>query len=617
MTPPSPSVLRLTTTVKARLIGTILLGISASLFATGLAQSPSPSSGSTLTQNPTSSSSEPRESHTVEVVNPANRPRAAQIDAGGASVTLEMSEPLFQVAAALNACGYDADLNKSAPVRAQIRQDMNTALSTSESARDSRDKLCTYIATHHLNDLGLDIGQYVSLALYLSPPPELTPNVDLLHLPPQAAAVVNVLPLLRTFADDIDLHYIWLKHRPEYEALTYRVHDPMSDTIRDTNIYLHQSVSGYDGRRFLVLLEPMLSPNLTNARVYGSDYIIVTSPDNSAGDPVSMDQIRHIYLHYVVEPLVYSRGQAMERMQPLLKTVQYAPLEFFYKSDIVALMTECVIKAIEAHLYLIPDPPPEKVRGTKSREQLAEYDLEKSAYDAKTTVARDNLVTLDQRQGWILTQYFYDALTTMKRNGDGLREEMAPMIYGMDVDRERRIAENTLFVKDISPDPLRPAQPPHKIEGMNLAELDLLKGDSDDAADLAEKALADPSGDHASATYLLARIDLMQGDPEKASQGFRQTLLLSKDPRTLAWSHIYLGRLYDTMSPPDRAKAVLEYEAALTVRDGRPDTKQAAESGISSPFALPQRAKSAKDDDKDFDPTGKAEKDAYKPASPQ
>ncbi len=55
----------------------------------------------------------------------------------------------------------------------------------------------------------------------------------------------------------------------------------------------------------------------------------------------------------------------------------------------------------------------------------------------------------------------------------------------------------------------------------------------------------------------------MEGDPDKASKGFEQTLALSKDPRTLAWSHIYLGRLYDTMDPPDRAKAVAEYKAAL------------------------------------------------------
>jgi tetratricopeptide (TPR) repeat protein len=594
-------------------LGAVLLSLSATLSGAALAQN-HPSSSQT--QSPSSSSSTAPENQAIDTTNPVNRPRAAQIERGGAAVTLEVSEPLFQIASALNACGYDADLDKSAPVRAKVRADMNAALAASESARDSRDKLCAYISLHHLNDLGLEIGQYVSLALYLSPPPELTPNVDLEQLPPQAAAVVNVLPLLRTFAEEINLHYIWLTHRAEYEALTARVHDPMTQMLLDTNIYLHQPVSTYDGRRFLVLLEPMLSPNLTNARVYGYDYIVIMSPDNTSGDPVSMDQIRHIYLHYVVEPLVYSRGQAMERIQPMLRNVQDAPLEFFYKSDVVALMTECVIKAIEAHMYLIPEPPPQKLRGTRSREELAQYDIEKAAYDAKTTVARDNLVILDERQGWVMTRYFYNGLTAMQHNGDGLRDEMAPMIYGMDVERERKAASQILFVKDVPPDPLRPAQQPRKIEGMDLAELDLIKGDSGEAADLAEKALADPTSDHARASYVLARIDLMEGNPEKASQDFQQTLALSKDPRTMAWSHIYLGRLYDTMAPPDRAKAVEEYKAALTVRDGRPDTKEAAESGVAKPFALPQRATPA-DDDKDFDPTGKAEKDAYKPPVPQ
>jgi hypothetical protein len=215
----------------------------------------------------------------------------------------------------------------------------------------------------------------------------------------------------------------------------------------------------------------------------------------------------------------------------------------------------------------------------------------------------------------VLTRYFYDGLTMMQHNGDGFRDEIAPMIYGMDVDRERRLAEQILFLKSAPTDPLRPAQQPRKIEGMDLAELDLMSGKAGEAADLAEKALADPAGDHGRATYVLARIELMEGDPEKATAGFEQTLALSKDPRTMAWSHIYLGRLYDTQDPPARDKAVAEYKAALAVRDSKPDTKLAAESGIAKPFALPQRAKPA--DDKDFDPTGKAEKDAYKPPPPQ
>ena len=193
------------------------------------------------------------------------------------------------------------------------------------------------------------------------------------------------------------------------------------------------------------------------------------------------------------------------------------------------------------------------------------------------------------------------------------------MIYGMDVDRQRKHAEQIQFLKGVqegvNSDPMRPVQQPRVIAGMDLAELDLMQGKSGDAADLAEKALDDPKGDHARATYILARIELAEGDPEKAFSDFQQTLTLSKDPRTMAWSHIYLGRLYDTQNPPDRTKAVAEYKAALAVRDSLPDTKKAAEAGVAKPFALPQRAK-PKDDDSDFDPTGKAQKDAYKPPQP-
>jgi len=564
-------------------------------------------------QSSSSSSNPDGPTPTQQNGNPALRPRAAQIEAGGAAVTLETNEPLFDMGAALNACGYDADLDKSAPVRAEVRNDMNTALAASADARESRDALCAYISLHHLNDPGLNVGQYVSLALYLSPPPSLTPNLDETELPPQAAQVVNLLPLLRAFAENVDLHFIWVHHRAEYEALQARVHDPMVHAILDTNIYLHQPVSSYDGRRFLVLLEPMLSPSLINARVYGYDYIIVMSPDNSPGVPVPMEQIRHIYLHYVVEPMVYSRGSAMERIQPLLRGVQDAPLEFFYKSDVVALMTECLIKAIEAHMYIISTPPPAKPK-SKERVDLEQYAALRDLYDRQTAQQRQLMVDTDEKQGWVLTGYFYQTLNQMGPNSEGLGNMIAPMIYGMDVDRERRHAEEIIFAKTVPADPLRPNTAPRKIEGMDLAERDLMQGKPDEAADIAEKTLADPKGDHARADYVLARIDLMQGDPEKAIQGFERTIALSKDPRTLAWSHIYLGRLYDMQAPiPARDKAIAEYQAAEAVRDSQPDTKKAAESGLAKPFAPPQRAPQPSTDDKDFDPTGKAEKDSYKP----
>jgi tetratricopeptide (TPR) repeat protein len=574
--------------------------------------------GSSSSSSSSSPSSSSPATQTVDNTPQTARSQVARVEEGGAAVTLESNESLFDLAAALNVCGYDADLQDSAPVRAEIRADMQQALLASEPARTSRDKLCQYISEHHLNDPGRDLGQYVSLALYLTPPPELTPIADLTEMPPDSTGVVTVLPLVRDFAEAVDLHAIWARRRPEYDALLAKVHDPMTRAILETNIYLHQPVSSYDGRRFLVLLEPMLSPTVTNARIYASDYVVVTSPTNAATNSVRLDLIRHTYLHYVVEPMVYSRASAMDRLLPLLRPVQEAPLEFQYKSDIVALLAECLIKSIEARTYETSDPKPQKPKGPKSREADEQYTAAMASSDRVTELKRRELMELDMRQGWVLTEYFFGKLQSMEHEGDGLRDEIGPMIYGMDIERERHHDEQLVFAKLGSTDVLSgPKHAARQLTDMDRAEMALMKGDRDTAGDLADKAMADPKGDHGRAQYVIARVDLMSGNPEEAMAAFQATLKASDDPRTLAWSHIYLGRLYDTMQQPNRDKAIAEYKLALTVRDAKPDTRLAAEKGIKAPFALPQRAKPAEDDDKNLDPTGKAQKEAYKPGPPQ
>jgi tetratricopeptide (TPR) repeat protein len=144
-----------------------------------------------------------------------------------------------------------------------------------------------------------------------------------------------------------------------------------------------------------------------------------------------------------------------------------------------------------------------------------------------------------------------------------------------------------------------------------------MKKDVDGAAEIGEAALkADPA--NADAHYLLGRIDLMQGDPDGALDHLSQTIELSHDPRTIAWAHIYLGRMYDIAQTPERDKALAEYRAALANRDSQPDTKAAAEKGIKEPFALPKRTATSSDEQEGqreapLDPTGKAEKEAYRP----
>jgi tetratricopeptide (TPR) repeat protein len=544
-------------------------------------------------------------------------PRVAQPEAGGSAITLETSESLFYIAVALNTCGYDTDLAASAPVRSKIRAEIDAGVAASAAARTSRDALCSYVRDHTLADGGLNLAQYISLAVYLSPPPELTPIVDETELPPDSTQVVNILPRLRTFAEDVHLNAIWVEHRPEYEDLIARVHDPLTKMILNTNIYLRLPVSSYDGRRFLVLLEPMLAPSATNARIYSSDYIVVASPAAEPLGAVHMDDIRHIYLHYEIEPLVYARAQAMERLQPLLKAVQEAPLEYTYKTEIVPLITECLIKAIETHTMDVGLAKPQKPGpAVKARADLERYDAEMSTYEHQAEAVRRKAVDLSMRQGWVLVDYFYGQIGTMEKDGISLKENMGQMVYGMDVDRERHKDQQIAFLPDSSHDVLRRATT--QLTGLQLAEMKIFKGDLAGASDIANKALADPKADHAQAHYVLARVNLMQRQPGAAIGDFQEVLDTSKNPRTLAWSHIYLGRLYDIMPQPNRQKAIAEYQAALTVRDAQPDTKAAAEQGIKQPFIAPKVETQTPDDSDNtpLDPSGKAEKDAYRPPPP-
>lgn len=544
-----------------------------------------------------------------------SRARIARTEAGGSAITLETSEPLFDFAVALNACGYDNDLANSSPVRATIRQEINDELAESAPARDSRDAICKFIREHVLADRALDLAQYISLALYTLPPPSLTPSVGLTDLPPDSTQVVEILPLLRTFNEQLHLHALWVHHLPDYQALTDRIHDPLTNMVLQTNVYLRLPVSSYDGRRFLVLVEPMLAPSSTNARIYADDYIAVGSP--AAAGTIHMDTVRHIYLQYMVEPLIYARAAAMDRLLPLLKPIREAPIDFIYKSDITAYITECLIRAIEARTLTFDFPKPERPR-TADRSIQIKFDSDLGLYERKAEAVRRERVTRDQREGWALTGYFYDQLIANEHGATGLsaslKEDIGQMVYGMDVDRERKHEEQINFLPPNPNAGIRRAAVP--LTGIKLAELDLMKGKLDEAEEIASKIVEDPNGDHAEAHYVLGQVNLLQKFPEEAIKEFDETIKTSRNPRTLAWTHIYLGRLYDLQ--PDRAKALNEYRMALNVRDPAPDTKAAAEKGLKTPFATPKRADNPTpdDDNEPLDPSGKAAKAAYQPDQP-
>jgi hypothetical protein len=516
---------------------------------------------------------------------PVQEKAPSLVDPAGPTISLVPSESVFMMAAALNACGYEEGLEESAPVRKRIRDEINNALAKSEDARAKRDKVCLYIAQHRLTGSQRDISQYISLALYLSPPPALETTVELTEMPPDSTQVVEIVPLLRDFAQAVDLHGIWLALHHTYDEETDRLHDPLSKMIVSTNLYLKMPATTYEGRRFVVVIEPQLSPKLVNARVYGTDYVVVVSPVNGI---IPMNDVRHTYLHYIIEPLLYSRSNAIDRMQPILKEVKEAPLEFRYRSDTVALVVECLIKAIEART-MDTGIPDYKIPTGMQRSELPRYEHERQLTLDKMEAVRVAAVQHDMTQGFVLTQYFFDQLIQFEKDPTSLRDTIGEMVYGMDIQQQVHRARQTEFDRQSDGDVLTRSKP-RALSGLDLAEAKLAEGDFATAGAMAHTALADRSDNlvaiaqEARANFILARVAIATGHPDVAIDDFQKTIATSKDPRLLAWSHIYLGRMLDLECKRDQA--VSEYQAALAVRDGQQDTRLAAERGTKTAYAV-------------------------------
>jgi tetratricopeptide (TPR) repeat protein len=163
------------------------------------------------------------------------------------------------------------------------------------------------------------------------------------------------------------------------------------------------------------------------------------------------------------------------------------------------------------------------------------------------------------------------------------------MVYTMDVDQQVHRARDIEFDKEADGDVLQRSKP-RKLEGLDLAEARLAAGDTATATSLARQALAAPTdtlqfaADSARANFILARAAILTGHPGEAIDEFQKTLAASKEPRLLAWSHIYLGRMLDLDCKRDEALA--EYKQALEARDGQQDTRLAAERGVKTAYAV-------------------------------
>jgi hypothetical protein len=421
--------------------------------------------------------------------------------------------------------------------------------------------MCEWYQAHRGRDAAHDLSQYVSLALYLQGPPQFLPRVKEDELPPDAVPIAAFGALLEKFYDKAGLHGIWERHRTNYAALVERYHVPLAKMVFDTDIYLRMQSGGFLGRTFTVFLDFMGDPSEANARNYGTEYAVVVfpSPDPNTVDPLKMPQIRHAYLHYLLDPMADKHPSAIKRLDPLLQSVKRAPLDESFKKDISLLVTECLVRAIEIR--------------TNGNKQTAE---------AMRMQAVDDAV----KQGYILTKYFYTSLLAFEKDPAGLRTAYGDLLDGIDLKAQEKAASEVQYASVSAPELVQLSRMEDR-RMLSTAEKRLAAGDPKGAQELAQQALDKKIGDQGRALFILAQVAVANKNPDGALDNFQKAIEATKDPKVIGWSHVYQGRILDMREKRD--EAMNEYRAALTTGVDLPEVKAAAERGLQQAYEPPAK----------------------------
>jgi tetratricopeptide (TPR) repeat protein len=465
---------------------------------------------------------------------------------------LDGSEALFTVLAAINAAGYDANLdsNANSPVRKRIRE----ALASKHL--DSVAALKKFIVGHHQEDPEAELSQYMSFALSIEGPPDFHYWLAPQEIPPDVRKLDGLNELIANFYDEAGIGDLWKQVQPEVDQVIQAYHGGVTRAVLETNAYLRNVTSGARDRQFQIYVDVLGAPNRIQTRSYKYRYFVVVTP---SPEP-QIDQVRHAYLHYLLDPLSLRDFEQWERLKDLADFAQAAPaLDQAYKNDFILLATECVIKAVESRL----------ARGAQNRQALV-----------------DQAVS----QGFVLTAALADGLAVYEKQPESLRFYFPDLLGQINLEREDSRLQKVEFAKEAAVHKAKPAPvPPEPVvsePSKVLAEAEDFYGNRDlpRAGETYRKVLELSAENpvHARAYYGLARIAALDRDPELAEKLFQKTLEMSPDDDTKSWAHLYLGRLSDAAG--EREEAQKHYRAVLAVKGAPEQVKAAAEKGLAQPF---------------------------------
>ena len=459
---------------------------------------------------------------------------------------LDASPTLFTVMAAMDAAGIGIDPGSAAnhPLRAAVRAEI------AKRKVPSLEELRKFFALHRQKNDTLELSQYVSFGISAGDPPDFEIHKRDVEIPPDAAALSELSSLLAAFYREAGVEDLWKRSQPAIDQYLERYQQAILGSVLDVNSFLRQQTSGFKGRRFQIYVELLGPPNQIQTRSYGNDYTIVLTPDAQP----QIHDVRHAYLHYLLDPMATRYQEIVMRKQGIADHAQRAAaLADSYKEDFLLLLTECLIKAVEARLDKQPAAVAEALK-----------------------------------EGYILTPYFAEALKVYEKQEQSMLFYFPEMVRAIELKHEDERLAKVEFNKEAKARPAKSAPappPPPQLTGaaktLEDAEQLYTARDLDKAKQLFLSVLQQTEEKplHARAYYGMARIAVLQKEYDAAERLLQKTLESSPEPPVKAWTLVYLGRLLGEAAGQTE-EAAKYFQAALAVEGASPKAREAAEQGL-------------------------------------
>ena len=396
---------------------------------------------------------------------PVQQREGARFEVSEYGISFQADTRLIIMMAALDAAGFDPQPGKEPSVfRAKVRKDLASL------DPDLKARLKTFYERNLLPSPATpadQVSRYVSLALALSPAPELLAPERSDDLPAGLLDVLDFAPLVREFQRRSGIEEHLVDYVRAYQGEGDRLLQPTSEMVRSVLTYLHtrpltttiervevktptarknKNTKTYSTRqkeRRFVILPDLLAPHgAINFRIIGDDYYAII-PEGT--DPTS-SELRRAYLQYVIDALVlrFNKEIALRRDQirQLLDERQKAGAQV--TPDVFLTVGRSFVAAADARYEEVRRL---EVLGRSARAQLAAAKddaarmLIGKAVQAEIAGIQDETIARladEFEKGAVLTFFFSDQLKGIESAGFDVANFFPDMIASFDPARESK-----------------------------------------------------------------------------------------------------------------------------------------------------------------------------------